>query len=484
MRRIILILIMLIITSQVYAASFAVFGKVYNEDGSKGTSLTANSYCGLKAYRKSIPGEIGVQNIGPDDNCSQKIFPVDYDGKDTPAYFNSDVGSNNWTTVVGVGQYVISVVEVYNGQFPLCEWNGMSYVGARIKLLSQSDIDDSDVDMPDTRLEPIPAPQPQTILSDSVILTWTGLSYDPDNLVTGYTVYRSTEPGGIGGYEKLTVTASQVKGGIVSYTDTGLNQSDTYYYKIAVNFEWGGGNGAPEYFISNAMSAASTGIYSGPSPTITPTWTKTPFYTSTYTYTETLTYTFTPTPINTATETATPTDTNTGTQTPGFTLTSSPTFTLTETDTATETGTPTLTITLTLTFTLSATPSMTETYTATATLSNTLTLTPTITPTLQPQISDSLKYKLLRDRIAVLNNPVKDGILRIALYNEKNAIVKISLYNINGELVMKINSNIAGGFTILEEKISKALGIYILRTIIKTDTETINLPLKKVGVVR
>lgn len=450
MKKIIFLAVLLIITTQAYPASFTVSGKVYNEDGSKGTSLTANSYCRLKTYRKSIPDEIGVQNIGPDSNCPQKIFPSYYSGVDTPAYFNSDVGSYNWTTAVGVGQYVITVVEVYENQFPFCVWDGVSYVGARIKILSQQEIDNGGVDMPDTQLESVPAPQPQTILSDSVTLTWTGLSYDPDNLVTGYTVYRSTEPGGLGGYLQLTATASQVKGGTIYYTDTGLNQSDTYYYKIAVNIEWGGGNGAPDYFVSNAVSPVSPGILLGGTPSITPTITETPYYTWTQTWTETPTAT----------------------------------FTITETSTATEIDTPTLTLTLTWTLTMTPSSTITETSTFTITLTSTPTLTPTITYTQQPQISDSLKYKLMRDRIIVLNNPVRDGNLRIALYNENNGIVRIFLYNISGELIMKVSSNIAGGFSILQEKISKAPGIYILRAVIKTDTETINLPLRKVGVIK
>jgi hypothetical protein len=470
MKKIVLTLILIIFAVSIYAASFTVFGKVYNEDGSKGTSLTANSYCGLKVYRKSIPGEIGVQNIGPDENCIQKIFPAYFGGQDTAAYFNSDVGSNNWTTVTSVGQSVIAVVEVYNGQFPLCPWNGASYTGARIMVLSQQNIDNGGVDMPDTRLETIPAPQPQTILSDSITLTWRGLSYDPDNLIKGYTVYRSTEPGGAGGYTQLTVTADQVKGGTVYFTDTGLNQDYNYYYKIAVNFEWGGGNGAPDYFISNAMSDASIGIYMGPSPTITQTETNTPVYTPTYTFTETYTCTFT----------YSPTDTITATDT--ITITETPTFTDTPTLTHTLTFTPTISFTMTVTF------SNTYTQTFTATITDTLTLTPTITPTMiitpQPQIAELLKNKLLREKIVILNNPVRDGMLKIALYNENNAIVYFSLYNISGELVMQFNRNINGGFAMVQEKISKAPGIYILRTVVKTDTETINLPLKKVGVIK
>lgn len=456
MKKIILIITLLMTTLQVYPASFTVFGKVYNEDGSIGTELTANSFCGLKTYRKSIPDEIGIQNIGPDNNCPQKIFPAYYNGQTTTAYFNSDVGSYNWTTVVGVGQYVVSVVEVYEGQFSLCAWNNASYVGARIKVLSQQNIDDGGTDMPDIRLEPVPAPQPQKILSDSVILTWTGLSYDPDNLVTGYTVYRSTEPGGAGGYTQLTITASQIKGGLISFTDTGLNQSNTYYYKIAVNFEWGGGNDAPDYFVSNAISSTGSPVNPGSTSTMTPTETLIPYYTTTETITVTHTSTL------------------------AFTKTNTETFTITITCTPSMTETSTLTLTQTITPT--ATQTITRTYTETP--SFTPTLTPTKTHTRQFYISDSLKNKLLHNRIVVLNNPVKDGNLRIALYNENNGIVQIFLYNINGELVMKIKQEITGGFTILQEKIRKAPGAYIIRAMIKTSIETINLPLQKVGVIK
>ncbi|MCX8093587.1 MAG: T9SS type A sorting domain-containing protein, partial [Candidatus Goldbacteria bacterium] len=114
----------------------------------------------------------------------------------------------------------------------------------------------------------------------------------------------------------------------------------------------------------------------------------------------------------------------------------------------------------------------------------TLTMTLTATPTQQPQIANSLKQRLLSERIVVLNNPIKDGVLRIAFYNEDDAIVFISLYNISGELVMNLNKNITAGFSVIQEKISKTTGVYILRTVIKTNTEKIELPLKKVGIIK
>jgi len=111
-------------------------------------------------------------------------------------------------------------------------------------------------------------------------------------------------------------------------------------------------------------------------------------------------------------------------------------------------------------------------------------MTPTMTPAIQPQISDSLKNKLMQEKMVVLNNPIRNGILRIALYNENNGIIYVYLYNISGELVMKIDGNVDGGFTILQEKFSKAPGIYVLRVVIKTDKGTVNLPLKKIGVIK
>jgi hypothetical protein len=90
----------------------------------------------------------------------------------------------------------------------------------------------------------------------------------------------------------------------------------------------------------------------------------------------------------------------------------------------------------------------------------------------------------MQEKAVVLNNPIRDGILRIALYNENNGIIHVSLYNISGELVMKIDDNVDGGFTILQKKISKAPGIYLLRIVIKTDKRTISLPIKKIGIIK
>jgi hypothetical protein len=246
------IAIIALFTQSVFAAPYFLFGKVFNADGTTGTAATANSFAGLTAIRAGINGQLGVQNNGPNPTFPNQIYPSYYNNVTIPATFYSDVGSTNWTTAPGLGQSIVTLVQVYSGQFG---WAGNSYVGAHQKIISSGDLTNSETDMQDTGLALIPAPQASAIHFNDLSLTWAGLNNDPDNLITGYTVYRSLSSGS--GYSALTLTAGQTPGGTVTYADSGLTTGTTYYYKIAVNYTWGGGNGAPSYMTTTAQSAVT-----------------------------------------------------------------------------------------------------------------------------------------------------------------------------------------------------------------------------------
>ncbi|HPD18895.1 MAG TPA: CARDB domain-containing protein, partial [Candidatus Goldiibacteriota bacterium] len=249
-------ILLFIFSSSVFAGSFSVYGKVFNPGWSTGTAETANSYCGLRVYRIGIPGQVGDQNIGPDSNCDGKIFPAYYTGITTPAYFNSDVGSYDWITILSVGQEIITIVQAYKDQFPLCQWNGNSYVGASKGTVTQSNIDDGSIIMPAVQVQAIPQPMSATVNYYDASLTWTGLSNDPDNIINGYTVYRSTDP--VSSYAAITWTANQSAGATVTFNDINLTPNTTYYYKIAVNYVWDGGSNTVNYYTTEATSNTLT----------------------------------------------------------------------------------------------------------------------------------------------------------------------------------------------------------------------------------
>lgn len=257
--------VMLIAGAAHAGSEFIVFGEIYNADGSKGFSFTENSYAGVRLFRVGINNEAARQynniNYG---NCQDRVFAP---GDGEAAYYYTDAGSTAWQTSPQAGQTVVVLAQVYSDQFAYCPWSGATYIGVKKDTVTST----NKLKMQDLRLEQVPHPQPQSIAIDSVTLTWKGISQDPDDLITGYTVYRGEAVDGV--YEKITGTAAQSKGGQVSFTDSYIIDAwRTYYYKIAVNVMWGGGNGAPDYYISEAMSGASSGVtLINPTPTITPT---------------------------------------------------------------------------------------------------------------------------------------------------------------------------------------------------------------------
>ncbi|HDQ26601.1 MAG TPA: hypothetical protein ENN43_07670, partial [bacterium] len=233
-------------------AEFTLMGNVFAAGGTSGTASTENSLASLSAYRIGIPGQIGKQKNGEDPQCEEKIFGADPMG--FPAYYLTDVQSlDQWVDSPAAGQSVVAVLQTYAGQFANCAWTGAAYVAARKKTITSDDIIDLSLVFDDATMAAVPQPVSQTVSYYDATLTWAGISQDPDNVISSYTVYRSTAPGS--GFQALTYTAKQEKGGTVTFTDASLNTATTYYYKIAVNFEWGGtGNTINPYFISEARS--------------------------------------------------------------------------------------------------------------------------------------------------------------------------------------------------------------------------------------
>ncbi len=431
---------------------YALYGEVFNYDGTSGTAQTPNSFASLNAYREGIAGQIGNQKNGEDQSYPNKIYAA---AGTVPAYFYTEVGSSAWSlTPPAAGHVVIAVLET--GE-PENGWTGDSYVACTITVITSADIINSQTNLPPVSLKLLPAPSIISEGENSITVGWTGIDND---FITGYTLYRSDDGGN--SYNKITVTP-QNKGGPVFYTDDDITLSAgvIYYYKIAANFIWGGGGGAPEYFETYIKSKPSSGAQIHP-PTATPTLSATPTETETFTLTHTETYTFTIT--MTETETATWTETQTYTTTFTHTFT----FTATDTDTYTASFTPTMTWTSTLTFTF------TSTFTETATLMPTATNTPVL-------LSDTLILNIKKQKVIVVNNPVKGNKIKLGIFSEETGNLEVYIYNIKSELVSKLNTQVVEGVNIVEQQMNNiASGVYVL--IMKIDERT--LPLRKIAIVK
>ncbi len=440
MKRILFItsIIINLIIGYVYPAEYILSGLVYNYDNTSGTAATPNSFASLNAYREGIPGQIGHQNNGENSSYPHKIYASD---GANPAYFITDVGSSDWVlTPAQAGQIVISVIET--GE-PENGWTGDSYIACTITVITDSDIINSATQIPPVKLELLPEPLIIYEGTNSITVGWTGLNND---LITGYTLYRSDDGGN--NYTSITITG-QIKGGQIFYidNDSDLNAGITYYYKIAANILWGGGSGAPDYYETFVKSKASSGAQIHP-PTSTPT------YTATYTETHTLTATYTETATLTVTETYT--------------------FTITYTETATEIKTFTFTKTETKTNTLTAT------YTFTITPTNIITVMPNVTNT-PVFLSDTLISNIKNHKIIVLNNPLNKNKLKIGLYSDINGIAQLYIYNIKAEFVQKILFSVSEGINIIEKDIKDiSPGIYVLATKINDKS----MPIRKIVMIR
>lgn len=403
-RYLILGVIIFLVIAEIFSAEYVLDGEVYNYDGTSGTAATPNSFASLYAYREGVSGQIGHQNNGESTIYPQKIYAAD---GTSPAYFYTDVGSSDWAlTPPAVSQVIISVLETGEGQNG---WIGESYIACTVTVITTSDINNGQTTIPPVELKLLPAPSIISEGTNYISVGWTGIDND---FIIGYTLYRSDD-GGIN-YNSITVT-SQNKGGPVFYVDNdpSLSEGINYYYKISVNFLWGGGNGAPDYYETNVKSKPSS---AGQIHPLTYTPTHTPTYTATFTFSETETFTYTPTYTVTFTET----ETNT--------------YTFTYTATFTETKTNTYTLTDTATFTL--TPTFTQTPV----------LTETNTPL--PQLAQGFLEKIKENKIILFGQPIKNSKIKIGLFVEQEGIAEIFIFNIKGELVKKFDLTVKDGVNI------------------------------------
>jgi len=442
MKRFLIIVSLMInlVFANIYGDEYILYGNVFNYDWTSGTAQTPNSFASLNAYRKGIAGQIGHQENGENELYPHKIYAAD---GTSPAYFFTDAGSSAWAlTPPAEGQIVIAVLET--GE-PENGWSGDSYIACTTTVITANDINNEQTDLPPVNLKLLPAPAIISEGENYITVQWTGIDND---FITGYSLYRSDD-GGVT-YNKITVTG-QASGGPIFYTDNdpGLSAGIIYYYKIAVNFIWGGGGGAPEYYETFIKSKPSLGAQIK-QPTFTPTVSATSTETETFTLTNTETYTFTFT--KTSTETATLT----------------PTFTYTVTFTATDTATSTPSFTTTLTFTF------TPTFTETATLIPIATNTPVL-------LSDTLVSNIKKQKIIIFNNPVKGNKIKLGIFSEETGNLGLYFYNIKAQLVNKLNIQIIGGINIIEGEINNVSpGVYILITKINNK----NFPLRKIAIVK
>lgn len=294
MKKIFLMLavVMLFCVSAAYSAEYFLDGFVFAADGTSGTALTENSFATMSAYRTGINNQIGT--LDP----PGRVNPLAGSGQ--AAFYVVDIGSTFWAaTAAAEGQTITAVFEVYD---PLFGWAGPSYIACTRAIITADEAINLQTDMSPVQLKTIPTPQIDSLDVNQAVLSLTGIN---ENFINGYNLYRSTT---LTGTYTLVTTVPQDMGNTIQYTDSSILSGTDYYYKWGVNFDWGGGNGAPSYYTSTAKSLARGPVTA---PTVTQTDTETPTVTSTTTLTVTQTSTGTSTGTFTATYTATETVTAT-----------------------------------------------------------------------------------------------------------------------------------------------------------------------------
>ena len=200
-------------------------------------------------------GSMGNLTFYPTDTDESGVGKYDvqyYDHQeDVPDQGYSDGTINNAWNVVdqmsssGTSEECIVIHETIPG---VQGWpaDGGTYIGSTNMTLTTSDPDY----FPSIHLEEIPTPVANIVGDDYANITWTGLleqisdeyysdgSEDwgpiPTNNIVNYSVYRSTDNAT---WTFVGNSSAQVRGGPVYFNDTGL-ASDTYYYRIGVNFRY------------------------------------------------------------------------------------------------------------------------------------------------------------------------------------------------------------------------------------------------------
>src|SRR5207249_7134965 len=90
-----------------------------------------------------------------------------------------------------------------------------------------------------------------TASSSQITLSWTAPANNGGSAITGYKIYRGTTSGGEG-----TTPIATISGSTLTYTDTGLTNGQTYFYKVtAVNSV---GESVPSNEASATPAASST----------------------------------------------------------------------------------------------------------------------------------------------------------------------------------------------------------------------------------
>jgi hypothetical protein len=148
---------------------------------------------------------------------------------------------------------------------------------------------------------------------------------------------------------------------------------------------------------------------------------------------------------------------------------------------------PTFTITPTAIMTVTAT--ITETATEEMTLTTTQTAVPTatITQTLASENADAekLKENLIREKLVVFTNPMKDNKIKLGFYSERNGKALIYLYNLSAESAEKFTVDVKEGVNVVEQVLKDlSSGLYAVRVTIKYSDSEITLPVRKVAVIK
>lgn len=287
-----LAVVMLFCVNAAYSAEYYLDGFVFAANGTSGTALTENSFATMHAYRTGINNQIGTLD------SPGRVYPLAVDGN--AAFYGIDIGSSFWAvTTAAEGQTITAVFEVYD---PLFGWAGPSYIACTKAIVTADEVINLQTEMSPVQLIAIPTPQIDSLDVNQAVLSMTGIN---ENFINSYNLYRSTT---LTGTYTLVTTVPQNMGNTIQYADNGVLSGTDYYYKWGVNFDWGGGNGAPSYYTSTAKSPARGPVTA---PTATQTSTEISIiilgvdtFTATCTGTETIADTFTVTATLTPVATA------------------------------------------------------------------------------------------------------------------------------------------------------------------------------------
>jgi len=292
----ILFIAMIFLPSVLMAGSpYFIFGKLFDADGSTGNATSANSYASVSIFREGIKNEIGEQNNGPETGNAKKIYPALYNGINLTAYTYTDVGSSSWNSAAEANQRVVAVFESVSGKNG---YYGETMIGVSSVVITADDVNQSETDLPDAGLGILNAPVLDGYSTGVLQIKWQPLHA---NRVISYTVWRKNVSSG--DFEKIGTTA------LLTFSDSSVTDGQSYLYAVSANIQWGGGNGADEYFETARSSSSAELTASYPTPTFTSTETATnqPDATATFTFTPAFTYTATFTYTPTAQPTSTPT---------------------------------------------------------------------------------------------------------------------------------------------------------------------------------